>query len=59
MNARRLAELFRERATLDLEIAKALLEEEPKPRRKRHLPEPSSKPSEAVLDDVRRRLRKA
>lgn len=59
MNARRLAELFQERAALDLEIAKAILEEEPKPRRKKHTPEPKVQPSQETIDRVRRQLRKA
>lgn len=58
VNPKRLAKLFRERAALDLEIAEALLEEEPKRPRRRSKSEPKVQPSEKAVDDVRRKLRR-
>lgn len=58
MNIKRIAKLLRERAALDLELAEAFEEEERKPKRKRPTPPPTLQPSQEVIDQVRRTLRK-
>lgn len=58
MNAKRLAQLFRERAAIDMEIAEALEQEEPKRPRKRATTEPTVKPTDDAVERTRRTLRK-
>lgn len=58
MNVKLIAKLLRERAALDLELAEAFEEAEPKPKRKRATPPPTVQPSQEVIDQVRRTLRR-
>lgn len=58
MNPKRIAQLLRERAALDIELADAFEEEERKAPRKRPTPEPTMQPSQEALDRMRRTLRR-
>ncbi len=58
MNPKRIAKLLRERAALDLELAEAFEEVEPKTPRKRPMVEPTIQPSQEVIDEVRRKMRR-
>ena len=57
-NAKRLAQLFRDRAAIDLEIAEMLEQEQPKRPRKRAVAEPTVKPSPEAIERTRRILRR-
>lgn len=57
VNPKRIAKLLRERAALDLELAEAFEEVEPRRPRKRPTPEPRVTPAQSTIDAVRRRLR--
>lgn len=58
MNPKRIAQLLRERAALDLELASAFEEDERKVPRKRPTPEPTVQPSQEAIDTLRRKLRR-
>lgn len=58
MNPRRIAQLLRERAALDLELAEAFEEEERTVQRKRPTAEPTVQPSQEAIDTLRRKLRR-
>lgn len=57
MNPRRIAQLLRERAALDIELANAFEEVEHKAPRKRPQAVPTVPASKEVVDQVRRKLR--